>query len=72
MAKMGKPYLKCEKRGEVMLVTLYGPAINGHTLRGSSFVPVADMAALGEKIVQMIDGARDGNRVMEKQANGNS
>lgn len=72
MSKMPKPYLKCEKRGDTMILTLLGSAPNGHTLQGRGFVPVGDDAALGLKVEELITAARSGQRILEKQANGNS
>lgn len=72
MGKLSKPYIKCEKRDGNLLLTLMGGGASGHILQGRATVPEGDYAALQTAVIGLVDHAREGQRSLWEQVNGNS
>lgn len=72
MSKLPKPYVKAEKVGDDLLITIMGSGSRGHVLVGRTQLPLSDKAAITESIIEMIEVARGIRPKPEIQADGNS
>lgn len=72
MAKLPKPYLKCQEvRGEYVL-TLMGSGSRGHVLVGRETIAMGEPELMRDTVIAMVNKARGVQAGLEIQADGNS
>lgn len=58
MGKRPKPYVRCEKRGPDLVLTVMAGGTNGHVLKGRGTCPLGDKVALETLVKQLLNDAR--------------
>lgn len=72
MSKLGKPYVRCEKRDGELLLTVMRGVPGGHALGARGKCAAGDSTALKLEVIRLVEAARAGRPTWGKQADGHS